>query len=1097
MNKGAPLEMKNDPPYVFFSNKIEVLAEVLQSELFSAQDPFARRFVVVPDAKLKNYLYYYFAMRSEAKISFGLEVVTLPEALYELTRRNKKQTPFYFPTLADMSFRIEGVIVDLLSGENQKKYDTLSRYVGNISDSSRTIIRKKIIALSEQLSRFFNVLGLQPQKVIDEWLHSDDWQQHIWKTIFTSDVEWTYPERMLDKITPSQQKIYLFGFNYIPSVYLDFFTKTTVLAYILSPSEYFWEDLYSDKERVYLQKVLEGKKVRLKVRQQLDLYLRESNPLLGNWGKMGREFLKKVGSLEPYIEEYYVEPKGSCLLHFVQKDFLNLAENIAELPTIANKGSIEVHATTSVLREVEVLFEKIQQLIDSQEEKGLLQPKDILVLCPNIESYTPYIHQVFSQAEFPYRMLDVKQRQSADILKAFEILLKLSEDRYDKNSVLELLSCKPFIEKLGVKQEEITKITTWIEGVGIKWGLDRENKEDIVKNSLGYSHRIEQAGSWSFGFERLLTGLIFAKSEEDYLGECVYAWPKYGIDWNQSEVLGKVIFTLSLLFQDLRELENKDKLFTEWVDIFSEISTKYFSAEHKNEFNFECRRILSGCQEMSGSYSLESFRRIVSALQKKKTESFYSGQINAVTFSALRSGSVLPSEVIYLLGMEEESYPRTDISLSMCDMTKIKNKSYYPSRQEEDRFLFLECLLCAGSKLIMSYSRISAADHQPQGPSVLIEELLSYIEQRYSLMQKESCLISHPPFAFHSSYFSEDSRFFPLSISSQKAALTYYSGEKNAQPPLFPTLYGRSLIVSEQKTAETIKIKDLLRFAKHPLKFYMQTVLGIYPTSLFQEDNQEFILPFYASAQMKKELLKNSYQSIFSIARLKGELPVGVFEDVAVHKVQKEMDDISAHLKLWGINKNQVRNVHFQSACQREFEVDKNSILPGLSITTPKGRKFLLEGILSDVSDRGLLYYGEDSFKGLVSIWPIYLVFLVAQKKYQRWDESLFALKKAAHCELFVEEEQLLLGQYLDYYYEAKFSPSLLIPELAESILLNDYQAFCKHLQEKIHDDTFVDDYVRWLFFRDSMPTKEGFEELRRIIPESLFAPLLERKGTS
>ena len=279
---------------VFFSNDLDVLAAVLQGQLFSLQHPFERRFVVVPDGKIKSYLYEYFAMRSEAKIAFGLEVVTLPEALYELTRRTKKQNPFYFPTLSDLSFRIEGLLNFYTTEEcDTKKYDTLLKYIGHIDGSTRSLSRKKIIALSEQLALFYNNLGLQPQHVIDDWLKADGWQQFIWKTIFSLEEQWTYPERMLAKITPSQERIYLFGFSYIPSVYLDFFTKVSVVAYLLSPSEYFWEDLYSDKERVYLQKVLEGKQVRLKVRQQLDAYLRESNPLLGNWGRMGREFLKK------------------------------------------------------------------------------------------------------------------------------------------------------------------------------------------------------------------------------------------------------------------------------------------------------------------------------------------------------------------------------------------------------------------------------------------------------------------------------------------------------------------------------------------------------------------------------------------------------------------------------------------------------------------------------------------------------------------------------------------------------------------------------------------------------------------------------------
>jgi hypothetical protein len=49
-------------------------------------------------------------------------------------------------------------------------------------------------------------------------------------------------------------------------------------------------------------------------------------------------------------------------------------------------------------------------------------------------------------------------------------------------------------------------------------------------------------------------------------------------------------------------------------------------------------------------------------------------------------------------------------------------------------------------------------------------------------------------------------------------------------------------------------------------------------------------------------------------------------------------------------------------------------------------------------------------------------------------------------------------------------------------------------VQDKIHNTNFFDDYVRWIFFRDNPPTKEGFDLFKIRIPDALFEPIIQRK---
>ena len=1082
--------------YAFFSNRLECLAEGLQKQLVASRTPFERRLVIVPDGKIKSYLYRYFAMESESKVAFGIEVLTLPEALLELTRSHKKQSPFYFPSQLELSLHLEEKIAALqLEREEKACFSPLWKYLGEESVEIAPALRRKIISLSEQLSRFFSLLGMQPESVIDEWLKKEGWQQVLWKRIYTEGSLFSYPQKVLKGIIPSQEKIHLFGFSYIPKVYFDFFQKAICYSYLLSPSEYFWEDLYSDKERVFLGKVLEGKKVRLKVREQLDMYLRESNPLLANWGKMGKEFLQRIGQTEPYIEEYYVPSSKNTALARVQEDFYHLGEeNEATFP---KDNSLQLHACTSKLREVEVLHETLLQVI-KQSDKDIT-PSDILVLSPSLASYIPYIHQVFEKSPLDYRIMDAAERDKDDLLSAFEHLLSLSEKRFERSAVLELFSFAPFQKKHGWTAEDMYLLSRWVDKASIQWGFNGENRKEILQASLGKLDAIENIGSWQHGLERLLSGLIFAINEEIDPNDLPFAMPEYALEWSESELLGTVIATLESLARDLKEIEQLSAPFSEWMVRLEKMAIEYFEGDEEGILLREIAKLKMLLKDCSTPFSLESFSRVFHSISRKQKRSFQGSQLQAVTFTELKIGSVLPSKVIYLLGMEEESFPRKELSLPMCDLASFKNRAYSPSKAEEDRYLFLEALLSARFYLMISYGRISSQDNKPQNAAAVVEELFTYIEHKYGVTDKTPLIISHPALSFHESYFMGKGNLAPLSATWQKAAKSYYGIDKKIPSPFISEFYGDNKNASEQVEAEKVSIKELTRFAKHPIKFFLQDVMGIYLPSLFQRDEPEFILPGYEKANLRSEMLKKSLDQALNISKSKGALPIGLFEDLASKRVKEESDTMHYFLKQWGIKKEDVVSFHFSDNCKTPVLQGSRWSLPALQIKSPSGTLFTIDGTLSDISDKGLLFYGENKIKDLVSVWPLYLLFLQTKSLAGIEPKTLYMTKKPEALLFDIDNSEDLLGSYLDYFMSCKRQASILMPAWSEWILQNNEKEFVKKMDARTFLDTspFPDDYLRWIFLRDPTPSLEGLHALQKRISKKIFDPLFTRSKCS
>lgn len=90
-----------------------------------------------------------------------------------------------------------------------------------------------------------------------------------------------------------------------------------------------------------------------------------------------------------------------------------------------------------------------------------------------------------------------------------------------------------------------------------------------------------------------------------------------------------------------------------------------------------------------------------------------------VTFGAMVPMRSIPFEVVCLIGMNYDHFPRLRRALSFDLMTQASRPGDR-SRRDDDRYLFLESLLSARSCLSLSYIGRSIRDNSSLPPSVLV-----------------------------------------------------------------------------------------------------------------------------------------------------------------------------------------------------------------------------------------------------------------------------------------------------------------------------------------------------------------------------------------
>jgi exodeoxyribonuclease V gamma subunit len=220
------------------------------------------------------------------------------------------------------------------------------------------------------------------------------------------------------------------------------------------------------------------------------------------------------------------------------------------------------------------------------------------------------------------------------------------------------------------------------------------------------------------------------------------------------------------------------------------------------------------------------------------------------------------------------------------------------SRRSDDRYLFLESLLSARSSFFLSYVGQSIKDNAPIPPSVLVDELLDYIESNYKSTGdiRGHVVTSHKLQAFNPDYFRKKRDLFSYSKENLQAAQRLVQ-QRTEPPPFFPA----KLPVPAEKF-RTVSLTDLYRFFRNPAQFLLNQRLGIYlsPDSQAVEDKESFSLrglDRYIAGEGLLNCPPEGIDEIKSILKASGMLPHGTVGRYELELLESRISQFSEKTK--------------------------------------------------------------------------------------------------------------------------------------------------------------------------------------------------------
>lgn len=1129
----------------YFSNRVEHLYENLSQQLFNqTTTPFTQRVIIVPSPEMKRWLTQRLAKDPKIGIAAGISFPGLSPALESLCKDIFEVDFPSFPSQLELSLRLEAEISTLIlrahrMPESEKDlFKPLFAFL-KVNGDAAAYLRsrkgeKRLILFCAELAKLFVNYGQFAEELVDGWEQhrgdagDDGWQAALWRKIFVEKPIGSYPLRFVKEILAKRGKcadiqVHLFGLSYISKwqgKLLCHLAKTAAISiHFLSPCRAFWSDLRSDAESLFLQQIWKRRGASLSERMALEDYLRDTNSLLANWGKLGREYVSLLEELDLPFEDFYELPAGILhqpayeenlddQLHFrpQKSDQLTLLEAVqADILLLRNpKGSppilfahedrsIQVHEAASKMREVEILHDRLMALIDKhKDDASPICPSDILVMAPRISDYFPFIQTVFQCREktLPIMLTNLQLSSQKEMAQGVKKLTELAKGRWTSSSVLALFENGAFLRKQELSLEDLEQIKNWIKLINIKWGEDLDHCNELLKRDYEGQqfNQTDSVTTWEYGIGELLGEL----TSKGHFGN-----QERLIDFSKAELLGKWWHLMRSLREDLKLLVDGSKLaLSEWASYLECLLKAYFAPGNERDAKDEelflgqqfgmLRRFDYKIKLETGQalYSFASIASYIEDLLSQETISFNEKHLQAVHFCSLLPMRAIPARIVCLLGMNEEAYPRKEPPCFFDARKKEGRIDYCPLRSDWDRYLFLESLLSARDYFLITYKASSEGEKEGT-PSLLVTELLSYLDKSFLLegggKPSLHCCYKHFAYPFHHAYFNSEKKCIQ-SYSKKQYALSQarYLPDRQAPHYFVPQFFvgvDQPSSMPANPIDCTIDIKHLVDLISRPLKIYFNQTLRTYLP--FKEqvdlDEESFVLHSRDLHQIKKGYLHSSLIDLVAQAEKLGKLPLGAFKTVAQRRIASETEEIQSQLINLGVNKEDFFTLEFNERCRKTVKLSSGQwVVPALKIPY-RSFQIKITGSLSEVCAKGLFVLRKDVFKDKIKEWPKFLLLGCAPQECHELMERNLLLGVDGKAIPACKEPLSLWEPLLDYYFACASKPCPLLPEWLEAAFEGNDKRLQKQIESSFSEfkGSAYEDYLLWTVASKELPNAQ------------------------
>ena len=522
-----------------------------------------------------------------------------------------------------------------------------------------------------------------------------------------------------------------------------------------------------------------------------DSHQRVRHPLLLSLGRDTRELQRALSAATIATDdELPAPPPPDTLLGWLQSDLA------ADLPRPAGRvlapddRSVQVHACHGVARQVDVLREVLLGLLD---DDPTLEPRDVLVMCPDIETYAPLIEAGFGLGDVvgddrpsrppaagPARRPRTRPDQPAARRRHARCSTSRAAGRRRRRC-----STSPAPSRSAGGSGSATTTSTSSTPGPASPGCAGPSTPSTAP-TFGLSSYV--ANTWEFGLDRLLTGVALSDDSSAWLDR---ALPLDDVGSAQVDLVGRLTEYVERL-RDATDRLTGTRPLDHWLDRarrrrrVAHHASSTSDGWQAGQVQRELGRVRQAAADLGQvDLRLPDVRALLSdRLAGRPTRAnFRTGTLTVCTMVPMRS---VPHRVVCLLGLDDGVFPRQgavdgDDVLARHPMTGERDA------RSEDRQLLLDAILAATQTLVVTYTGANEVSGRPRPPAVPLGEVLDALDETAATADgrpvSEAVTVHHPLQPFDPKNVSPGGLLPGATFSFDRAAA---AGARAASGPRVP-----------------------------------------------------------------------------------------------------------------------------------------------------------------------------------------------------------------------------------------------------------------------------------------------------------------------
>ena len=419
--------------------------------------------------------------------------------------------------------RLAWPLLEVIDGcLDEPGFSDLGRHLGHGDPTDERSARR--YAVARRLAGLFSSYAVQRPQLVRDWRAGDDtdgdgepldddlrWQAELWRRLVDR-VEAPAPDvrhaTTLERLAAGDAgldlpgRLSLFGHTRLPVTEVELLRALgehrDVHLWLPQPSPVLWAALAPTAPVGPVARAEDGSAGVVE------------HPLLASLGRDSRELRRTLGELETdQLAAGFADP--TTLLGWLQSDLrANRAPDAATLASrVRARRPVGAGARLPRHRPPGRRAARGPRRALLQDDPTL-EPRDILVMCPDIETYAPLISAGFGLADVAHedvghpahrlrvRLADRSPGATNPLLGVAADLVELAAGRMAATAVLDLAATEPVRARFGFTDDHLERMARWVDQAAIRWGYDRDHR-----GAFGLDL---DANTWLAGLERVLLG---------------------------------------------------------------------------------------------------------------------------------------------------------------------------------------------------------------------------------------------------------------------------------------------------------------------------------------------------------------------------------------------------------------------------------------------------------------------------------------------------------------------------------------------------------------------------------------------------------------